>query len=174
MKLSDVIRPVFFVAREGVELGKNDPALALRTSATGLQSLLMDGVGDTVQKSTAQAVVPVIRVALLGADAVQCYRTFKRLDATSIDRTMDAIRVATDMVGAVGGVLMAFMPPYAQLGSALVGTAYAADLVSHAYRGITHVEKRMKVWESEMQPPDPPAPPPSQTPPGNEPPKTAA
>ena len=173
MKLQDIGRPLFFVARETTEAMKNDPALALRSTATVLQSMVFNGVEDSVKLSASQAAVPVIRTALLGTNLYQAAKTFQKPDATWIDKGMDVLRVTSDLVGVAGAAAMAFMPAYAQLGTKLVGAAYAADLVSHAYRGITHTEKRMRVWELELnqsngtpqqptpsQPPTPPAEPP--------------
>jgi len=169
MKLQDLGRPLFFVARETTEAMKNDPALALRSSATLLQSMVFNGVEDSVKLSASQAAIPVIRTALLGTNIYQAAKTFQKPDATWIDKGMDVLRVTSDLAGVVGAAAMAFMPAYAQLGTKLVGAAYAADLVSHAYRGITHTDRRMRVWEAELNSgtgqPQEPKPPVPSTPP---------
>ena len=146
----DIPRTMFFLARETGEALKNDPALALRTGATVLQGTLLNGVQDSVRISTSNAAVPVIRTALLAANTIQCANTLKRPDASMVDKGMDIMRVVSDLAGVVGAAAMVFSPTYAKLGTTLVGAAYAADLVSPSYRGITHGEKRLRVWQLEM------------------------
>lgn len=163
MTIKDVGRGVFVVAREASEAAKNDPALALRVGATGLQNTLMTGVvNDTVKLNMSTTVVPLMRGALLALNVKRCSDTFKDPGANGFDKGMDALRVATDLVGFAGGLAMLFAPAgFAQVGAQMVGVAYAADLISHAYRGITHAGNRIKYWEAKLAeegtPPKPPA-----------------
>lgn len=153
------------MAREATEAAKNDPALALRVGATGLQNTLMTGVvNDTVKLEMSSTIVPLMRGALLALNVARCAETFKDPAATRFDKGMDALRVATDLVGFAGGLAMLFAPAgYAQAGAQMVGVAYAADLISHAYRGIQHADRRIKYWEAKLQEePQPPAKPPAQ------------
>lgn len=159
----EVGRGLFVVAREAGEAAKNDPALALRVSATSLQDTLMTGVvNDSVKTGMSTTIVPLMRGALLAMNTVRCMETFKDPTSSKFDKGMDALRVATDLVGFAGGLAMLFTPAYAGLGAQLVGVSYAADLISHGYRGIQHVGRRIKYWEAKLaedKPPEPTPPP---------------
>lgn len=173
---NQILKPLkdttMFLARETAAAAKNDPALAMRLTATGLVSPIMDGVAPAIGVATEATIVPVVRLGLLAANSYRAVQTFKDPHSTYAERALDGVRVASDLVGAVGGVAMLFFPQYADLGAKLVGSAYAVDIVSHAFRSLTHASERVKIWQADsinndgptndpQDPPDPPAPPPS-------------
>lgn len=178
-----------FVAREAGEYAANDPALAMRFTATSLVSPIMQGVNPDVAVATDHTIVPIMRGGLLALNAVRAVQTFKNPDSSVFEKGMDSIRVVSDLAGFVGGLAMLFTPQYAALGAKLMGTAYSVDIVSHAFRGLTHANRRIKVWQAEQaaqeaqnkpdkpdgnNPPTPPTPPAPPTPPTQGPNKTLA
>lgn len=161
-----------FLAREVTEAAANDPALAMRMAASGLVSPILSGVPSDVAAHTDQSLVPVVRLGLLALNSVRAVQSFKDPSVSKAEKGLDMIRVVSDTAGAIGGIAMMFFPQHAALGAKLVGTAYSVDIVSHAFRGLTHAGRRVKVWQAELhndkpdnKPPDPPAPPPTMTPP---------
>lgn len=158
MTINDVGRGAFVLAREASEAARNDPALALRVGATTLQNTLMTGVvNDTVRVGMSETIVPLMRGALLALNVARAADTFKDPASSKFDKAMDGLRVATDVVGFAGGLAMLFAPAsFAHLGAQAVGVAYAADLISHAYRGIQHAGRRIKYWEAKLNEQEPP------------------
>ena len=184
---SQIFRPLartgVFLAREVAEAAKNDPALAMRFAAGALVPPILDGVSPDVQAVTGNTIVPVVRGALLAMNTMRCIETFKNPDSRGYEKGADLIRVISDTAGMIGGLAMLFTPQYAALGTKLMGTAYSVDIVSHAFRGLTHGARRIKLWQAEAnnsdkpnnQPPDPgPNPPAPPTPPAGNPHKPLA
>lgn len=143
-------RTGIFLAREVAEAAKNDPALAMRLAAGALVSPILDGVSPDVALVTGNTIVPVVRGALLAMNTMRCIETFKNPDSKAYEKGADVIRVVSDMAGVVGGLAMLFTPQYAALGAKLMGTAYSVDIVSHAFRGLTHGAQRIKLWQNEL------------------------
>jgi hypothetical protein len=140
----------FFAFNEVVEVGRNDPALALRYGATELSEKLLEGVGQNVRDGFGQAIIPTIRLAVLGANVYRANRTFKDPTAHLYQKGFDALRIATDMIGLAGSVLKYVLPGKAALGDTLVGFSYAADAVSHSVRMLTHGAQRVTVWKKAL------------------------
>ena len=143
-------RTGIFLAREVAEAAKNDPALAMRLAAGALVPPILDGVSPDVALVTGNTIVPVVRGALLAMNTMRCIETFKNPDSRGYEKGADVIRVVSDMAGMVGGLAMLFTPQYAALGAKLMGTAYSVDIVSHAFRGLTHGAQRIKLWQNEL------------------------
>lgn len=184
MQVNSVARTLgntaFIAFREVSEAARNDPALAMRTFANTMEGTLLKGVEPAIKEGYTKSVVPVVRGGLLALNAHRCVQTFKSPDASGMEKFMDATRVATDIVGVVGGV-MVMATNHAALGANLMGFAYSADLVSHAFRGILHADDRVKFWQNALaeegekpnpdpdpnpdpNPTEPPAQPPTQPP----------
>lgn len=140
----------FFGANELVEVGKNDPALALRYGATTISQKLLEGTGPTVREGFGAAIIPTIRLSILGANAYRLNSTLKDPTAHIAEKGLDVLRVATDLVGLAGSVLKYAMPSKAALGDTLVGVSYAADAVSHSVRLMTHGADRVTVWKKQL------------------------
>lgn len=157
-----VERTLMFVAREAGEYARNDPALAMRFAATNLVPPIMNGVNPDIAIATEKTIVPVMRTGLLALNTLRCIESYKNPDASYVERGMDTIRVISDTAGFLGGLAMLFTPQYAALGAKMIGSAYAVDIVSHAFRGLTHANRRIQVWQTEQDkpstPPDPPKP----------------
>lgn len=145
-----VIDTTFFAANELTELGKNDPALALRYGATSISEKLLEGTGSTVREGFGQAIIPTIRLSILGANAFRLNSTFKDPTAHWSEKTLDGLRVATDLVGLAGSVMKWVVPAKAALGDSLVGFSYAADSVSHSLRLMYHGADRVTVWKKQL------------------------
>ena len=143
-------RTGIFLAREVAEAAKNDPALAMRLAAGALVPPILDGVSPDVALVTGNTIVPVVRGALLAMNTMRCIETFKNPDSRGYEKGADVIRVVSDLAGMVGGLAMLFTPQYAALGAKLMGTAYSVDIVSHAFRGLTHGAQRIKLWQNEL------------------------
>jgi hypothetical protein len=166
---SQIIKPLkdstMFLARETAAAAKNDPALAMRLTATGLVSPIMDGVAPAIAQTTEATIVPIVRLGLLAANTYRAVRTFQDPSTGFAERALDGVRVASDLAGAAGGIAMLFFPQYAGIGAKLVGTAYAVDIVSHAFRSLTHAGDRIKAWQTDSvndgPANEPPPPPPS-------------
>lgn len=136
-----------FAFNELTELGRNDPALAMRLGATTISGKLLEGVDQQTKLGFDKAIVPTIRAGLLGLNLYRAHRTFSDPRATGIEKGMDGLRVATDVLGLAGGLLRVAVPGWAAAGDTMVGVAYAADTVSHAVRGMTHGAERVQVWK---------------------------
>lgn len=159
----------YFAMNEIVEVGRNDPALALRYGATSLSEQLLTGVADPVRQGFGAAIIPTIRLSILAADGYRTRRTF--MDPTShwAEKAFDVARMATDVMGLAGSVMKYAWPAKAALGDTLVGASYAADAVSHSVRAMTHGADRVNVWKKKLEERReanrrksiPPAPPPS-------------
>lgn len=137
----------FFAANELVEVGKNDPALALRYGATSISNKLLEGTGPAVREGFGSAIIPTIRLSILGANAYRLNTTLKDPRSNLLEKGLDIARVATDLVGLAGSVLKYAMPSKAALGDAMVGFSYAADSVSHSARLVTHGADRSVAWK---------------------------
>jgi hypothetical protein len=148
--LDAAIDTTFFTFNEIVEVGKNDPALALRYGATSISEKLLEGTGATVREGFGQAIIPTIRLSILGANAYRTSQTFKDPTAHLFEKGLDVARVATDLMGLAGSVLKYIAPSKAALGDTLVGASYAADSVSHAIRLMTHGVDRSVVWKKQL------------------------
>ena len=131
---------------EGMLAAKNDPALAMRMSATVLSDQLLKRVDQPVQEGFQKTIVPVMRFALLAGNTFRAHNTLKNPNSRTIDKAIDIGVVASDLVGAVGGVAMLTGGQFSGLGQSLMGFSYAVDAVSHAYRGLTHASDRINVW----------------------------
>ena len=131
---------------EGMLAAKNDPALAMRMSATVLSDQLLKRVEQPVQEGFQKTIVPVMRFALLAGNTFRAHNTLKNPNSRTIDKAIDIGVVASDLVGAVGGIAMLTGGQFAGLGQSLMGFGYAVDAVSHAYRGLTHASDRINVW----------------------------
>ncbi len=140
----------FFAANEIAELGKNDPALAMRYGATTISEKLLEGTGDNVRPAFNQAIIPTIRLAILGANIYRANETFKDPGSNLVEKGLDVARVATDLAGLAGSVMQFVLPAQAALGDTLVGVSYAADSVSHSIRGVLHGADRVKVWKKQL------------------------
>lgn len=137
-----------FALNEVTEASKNDPALAMRISATALTDTLLTKVNQPIKDSFEQSVVPVVRGGILALNSARAVQTFKNPGSTKFEKFMDLGRVASDLVGFVGGVAVLAGSEYASLGRTLMGFSYAVDAVSHAYRGLDHAGKRVAVWKT--------------------------
>ncbi len=145
-----VIDTTYFAFNELVEVGKNDPALALRYGATSISEKLLQGTDNGVREGFGHAIVPTIRLSILGANAYRLNSTLKDPTAGLFEKGLDIARVATDLVGLAGSVMKYVMPAKAALGDTLVGVSYAADTVSHSLRGMTHGMERATVWKKQI------------------------
>ncbi len=132
--------------QEGMLAAKNDPALAMRMAATALSDTLLKKVNDPVVKGFDKTIVPVMRFALLGGNVVRAKSTFSNPASSKLEKVLDAGVVASDLVGAVGGIAMLTSSRFAGIGETLMGFSYAVDAVSHAYRGLDHAGKRLNYW----------------------------
>jgi hypothetical protein len=148
--LDAAIDTSYFTFNEIVEVGKNDPALALRYGATSISEKLLEGTGATVREGFGLAIIPTIRLSILGANAYRMTQTFKDPTAHKFEKGLDVLRVATDVVGLAGSVMKWVMPSKAALGDSLVGVSYAADSVSHSVRLMTHGVERVTVWKKQL------------------------
>lgn len=141
----------YFAMNEIVEVGKNDPALALRYGATSLSEQLLTGVADPVRQGFGAAIIPTIRLSILAADGYRARRTFTDPTSHWAEKAFDVARVATDTMGLAGSVLKYVLPAKAALGDTLVGASYAADAVSHSVRAMTHGADRVSVWRKKLE-----------------------
>ena len=135
---------------EGVLAAKNDPALAMRISATALSDTILKKVDPSIKGGFDKTIVPVMRFALLGGNVVRAKNTFSDPYASKMERTIDAAVVATDLVGAVGGIGV-LTGRFVGLGETLMGFSYAVDAISHAYRGLNHAGDRIKFWTEKAE-----------------------
>lgn len=140
-----------FALNEVTEASKNDPALAMRISATALTDTLLKKVNTPIKDSFEATVVPVVRGGILALNTVRAAQTFKDPGSTKLDKFMDVGRVASDLVGFAGGVAVLVGSKYADIGRTLMGFSYAVDAVSHAYRGLDHASKRINVWKTQLE-----------------------
>jgi hypothetical protein len=150
-KLAETVMDTgFFAFNEVAEVAKNDPALALRYGATTISEKLLEGVGQNVRDGFGKAIIPTIRLSILGANAYRMNRTFKDPGSHLLEKGLDVARVATDILGFAGSILKYVMPSKAALGDTLVGISYAADTVSHSARLLTHGAQRVTVWKKAL------------------------
>lgn len=141
----------YFAFNELVEVGKNDPALALRYGATSMSDQLLQGVGENVRQGFNAAIIPTIRLSILAANGYRAKRTFQDPTAHLAEKAFDTARVATDVIGLAGSVLKYVFPERVALGDTLVGISYAADAVSHSVRGMTHGADRAVTWKKMLE-----------------------
>jgi hypothetical protein len=141
----------YFAFSELVEVGRNDPALALRYGATTLSEQLLTGVGDNVRQGFSSAIIPIIRMSILAADGYRLNRTFKDPTSHWSEKAFDLARVGTDVIGLAGSVMKYAWPAQAALGDSMVGFSYAADSISHSVRGMTHGAERVTVWKKLLE-----------------------
>jgi hypothetical protein len=135
---------------EGVLAAKNDPALAMRISATALSDTILKKVDPSIKSGFDKTIVPVMRFALLGGNVVRAKNTFSDPTASKTERFLDAGVVATDLVGAIGGIGV-LTGRFTGIGETLMGFSYAVDAISHAYRGLNHAGSRIKFWTDQAE-----------------------
>ncbi|MFA5507767.1 MAG: hypothetical protein WC314_27250 [Vulcanimicrobiota bacterium] len=135
---------------EGVLAAKNDPALAMRISATALSDTILKKVDPSIKGGFDKTIVPVMRFALLGGNVVRAKNTFSNPTTSTMERAIDATVVATDLAGAIGGIGV-LTGKFVGLGETLMGFSYAVDAISHAYRGLNHAGDRIKFWSEKAE-----------------------
>ena len=135
---------------EGVLAAKNDPALAMRISATALSDTILKKVDPSIRTGFDRSIVPIMRFALLGGNVVRAKGTFSDPMASKTERFIDAGVVATDLAGAIGGIGV-LTGRFVGLGESLMGFSYAVDAISHAYRGLNHAGDRIKFWSDQAE-----------------------
>lgn len=148
------------MANETILMAKNDPALAFRAAATTLTNTgpLLTGIGTAIKVGFEASMPVAMRGALLAGNAYRAVTTFTNANSSKIERTIDAGVVINHAIGLAGGVAMlAASGPVAVAGAAILGFSYAVDALTHAYRGMNHVGKRVELWASDSgqdQPPE--------------------
>lgn len=135
-----------FTLNEIKEIGMNDPALAMRLGANSISPTLLKGVNSDITTGFEKSIVPVIRGVILAMDGYRTIQTFKDPTSRGFEKAMDVARVITDVVGFAGGIAAVAIPQYAALGNSMMGFSYAADTVSHAFRGLAHGGQRINAW----------------------------
>ena len=135
---------------EGVLAAKNDPALAMRISATALSDTILKKVDPSIKGGFDKTIVPVMRFALLGGNVYRAKNTFTNPLASTTEKAIDASVVASDLVGAIGGIGV-LTGRFVGLGETLMGFSYAVDAISHAYRGLNHAGERIKYWTEKAE-----------------------
>ena len=165
--LDTLTRGVETLVYEGTAIAQNDPALAVREFATRVHEGASRGYGSADLQAWAPYVGVGARTLILGANVIRAQSSFKDPTTGLLERSLDVVRVATDLAGVAGAVLRVASTEYAALGTSLMGVAQSADLVSHGARFGFHAAPRVKVWladqaskrakkKVEAEPPAPP------------------
>ena len=131
---------------ESAAVLQNDPALAVREAATGMNEMFSRGYDSPTVQSWGPKIGVGARTLILGANVFRLQKTFSNQTASLLEKSMDVARIATDLVGLAGAGLRAISPEHAALGSAMLGWSQAADIVSHGARFGMHSAPRMKAW----------------------------
>ncbi len=129
---------------EGTAVLQNDPALAVREFATRVHEGASRGYGSSDLQAWAPYVGVGARTLIMGANVMRAQSTIKDKTAGLLEKSLDVIRVATDLAGVAGAVMRVVSPEWAPLGTKLMGIAQSADLVSHGARFGLHAAPRVK------------------------------
>lgn len=129
---------------EGTAVLQNDPALAVREFATRVHEGASRGYGSSDLQAWAPYVGVGARTLIFGANVMRAQSTMKDQTAGLLEKSLDVIRVATDLAGVAGAVMRVVSPEWAPLGTKLMGIAQSADLVSHGARFGFHAAPRVK------------------------------
>jgi hypothetical protein len=128
---------------------ENDPALAVREFATRVHELASRGYGPADLTAWAPYVGVGARTLILGANVMRAHTTFTTQGKGMLEKGLDVARIATDLAGVAGAVIRVALPSHAGLGTALMGIAQSADLVSHGARFGMHSGPRVRGWLKE-------------------------
>lgn len=120
----------------------NDPAFMLRNAATVVKTQVYNGIPSDLQTIADKAFIPFVRGAALALDSARTVKTFKNPDASWVDKGMDAVHVATDVVGLVGAVAPMIFPPLAPYADKLLAVGFAGDIISYSHRGLQYFNRR--------------------------------
>lgn len=131
---------------EGTAVLQNDPALAVREFATRVHEGASRGYGSADLQAWAPYVGVGARTLIAGANVLRAQATLKDQTAGILEKSLDVVRVATDLAGVAGAVMRVVSPEWAPLGTKLMGIAQSADLVSHGARFGFHSAPRVKEY----------------------------
>ncbi len=148
--LDTLTRGVETLVYEGTAIAQNDPALAVREFATRVHEGASRGYGSADLQAWAPYVGVGARTLILGANVIRAQSSFKDPTTGLLERSLDVVRVATDLAGVAGAVLRVATTEYTALGTSLMGVAQSADLVSHGARFGFHAAPRVKAWLTEQ------------------------
>ncbi len=149
--IDTLTRGVETLVYEGTAVAQNDPALAIREFATRVHEGASRGYGSADLQAWAPYVGVGARTLIFGANVIRAQSSFKDPTAGVLERSLDVVRVATDLAGVAGAVLRVASTQYAPLGTTLMGIAQSADLVSHGARFGFHAAPRVKAWLTEQE-----------------------
>lgn len=139
------------VLYEGTAVLQNDPALAIREFATRVHEGASRGYGSADLQAWAPFVGVGARTLIAGANILRAQTSWKDQTAGILEKSLDVVRVATDLAGVAGAVMRVASPEWAPLGTKLMGIAQSADLVSHGARFGFHSAPRVKSWLNEQE-----------------------
>lgn len=142
-KLSDGFETLVY---EGTAVLQNDPALAVREFATRVHEGASRGYGSADLQAWAPYVGVGARTLICGANVLRAQSSLKDPTAGLLEKSLDVVRVATDLMGVAGAVMRVVSPEWAPLGTKLMGIAQSADLVSHGARFGFHASPRVKEY----------------------------
>ena len=129
---------------ESTAVLQNDPALAVREFATRVHEGASRGYGSSDLQAWAPYVGVGARTLIFGANVLRAKDSLKDQTAGLLEKSLDVVRVATDLAGVAGAVMRVVSPEWAPLGTKLMGIAQSADLVSHGARFGFHAAPRVK------------------------------
>lgn len=130
------------ITEEAATVVDNDPAFMLRNAATVVKTQVYNGIPSELQTIADQALIPFARLASLALDSAHVYRTYKSPDSSIIDKGIDTLHVASDVVGLVGAVAPMVFPPLAPYANTMLAVGFAGDIVSYSYRGLQYFNRR--------------------------------
>lgn len=130
------------ITQEAATIVDNDPAFMLRNAATVVKTQVYNGIPSELQTIADQALIPFARVASLALDSAHLYKTIKSPDSTIVDKAIDGMHVATDVVGVVGAVAPMVFPALAPYANTMLAVGFAGDIVSYSYRGLQYFNRR--------------------------------
>lgn len=125
----------------------NDPAFMLRNAATMVKTQVYNGISSDLQTIADKALIPFARTASLALDSSRCYKTWKSEESSVIDKGIDTLHVASDVVGLVGAIAPMVFPALAPHADKLLAVGFAGDIVSYSYRGLQYFNRRSEAGD---------------------------
>ena len=157
--IGNAAKDLFHSAAAGISnIVAQDPSFAFKEAALAVQTQVFAGMPGNLTAIAAKGFLPMIRVVSLALDLKKTIDTWKAHEGTRLDKAVDSLHLATDVVGLGGaiGMIAPVVGPSVALGMTAVGLM--GDVGAYGY----HMVKYFRDRGLPVPPPDPP--PPSPTP----------
>lgn len=152
-------------SNEAARIVQADPAFAFKEAAMGVRTQVANGIPRQASDVIENAFLPMLRTVALVLDSKKAIDTFRNKDASTVDKIVDGVHVATDVAGLVGALGYNMVPALSGLAGPLTAVGLVGDIAAYSYHVLQYLRERGQVnfneGQQQQQPPQqtpPPAP----------------